>query len=178
VAEPPDGDKRAKSAAYARAARIVAELMRGSAAAAKLSAHPIPVGARGALSRALVKAGLATDDLDEAGRLFWRFETEDQTPIGFGGLEVHGREALLRSLLVLPPARNRGHGAAIVAALETEAYAAGCRNVWIASRTAEAYFDRLGYAMRARAEVPAAIAAASQFRSLGADGTVMVKPLR
>jgi N-acetylglutamate synthase-like GNAT family acetyltransferase len=145
----------------------------------KLLAHPMPPGGRGALSRVLAKAGLAIDDLEDAGRLFWRFETKDQVPVGFGGLEVHGKEALLRSLVTLPPARRRGVGAAIVAALETEALIAGCRSLWVITTDAVAYFERLGYGICVRADVARAIAQTRQFSSLCPDtATVLVKRLR
>src|SRR6516225_1695212 len=64
-----------------------------------------------------VKAGLPADDVGDARLLFWRFETTD-IPVGFGGLEIHGSDALLRSLVTLPPLRQIGMGAAMVAVLE------------------------------------------------------------
>ena len=48
-------------------------------------------------------------------------ETVEDIPVGFGGLEIHGSDALLRSLVTLPPLRQLGMGAAMVAVLETEA---------------------------------------------------------
>ncbi|HET9903710.1 MAG TPA: arsenic resistance N-acetyltransferase ArsN2 [Xanthobacteraceae bacterium] len=142
-------------------------------------AHPLPAGARAALCRALEKAGLPIDDVEEPGRLFWRFETEEQVPVGYGGLEVHGKEALVRSVLTLPPARHRGIGAKIVAALETEAFIAGCRSVWAITASAGPFFERLGYAVCERSQVPEAIAGTRQFRSICPDSArVLVKGLR
>src|SRR6202045_1992714 len=97
----------------------------------KLIARPLRAGERGALAAALAKAKLPTADIEAPGRLFWRFETTDEVPVGFGGLEVHGDDALLRSLVTLPPVRGRGIGAAMVAALEFEARLHECRSLWL-----------------------------------------------
>ncbi|HEX2215592.1 MAG TPA: arsenic resistance N-acetyltransferase ArsN2, partial [Xanthobacteraceae bacterium] len=145
----------------------------------RLIARPLPLGERAGLSRALAKAGLPIDDLEEAGRLFWRFETLDQVPVGFGGLEVHGRDALLRSLLTLPPAQKRGIGSAMVALLEIEAVTLRCRTAWLITTTAAGFFERLGYESCRREQVPATIRNTRQFSSLCPDSAaVLMKRLR
>ena len=93
--------------------------MRAGSRPPRVFAHPLKLGERGALSKALVKARLPVDDVEAPGPLFWRFETADSMPVGFGGLEIHGEDALLRSLLILPPLRSRGLGGNIMASLRT-----------------------------------------------------------
>src|SRR6266478_6269260 len=93
---------------------------------------------RDGLKAALVKAGLPADDVGDARVLFWRFETTD-IPVGFGGLEIHGSDALLRSLVTLPPLRQIGMGAAMVAVLETEARALKCRAIYLLTASAAIY---------------------------------------
>jgi amino-acid N-acetyltransferase len=132
----------------------------------KLVAKPIPHGERGVLARTLAKAGLPVDDVEEPGRFFWRFERSDQVPLGFGGLEIYGKEALLRSLLTLPPARKRGIGRGMVAVLEVEALAAGAQRIWLLTMDAALFFAQLGYAECARDKAPPAIQATDQWRSL------------
>ena len=145
----------------------------------QLLARPLPFGERGPLSRALAKAGLPAEDVEAPGRLFWRFETLDQVLMGFGGLEVHGKEALVRSVLSVPSVRKRGVGRSIVAALETEALIAGCHSLWIITTSAAAFFGQLDYAACDRAEVPRTIRKTEQFTSFcPASATVMVKRLR
>ena len=51
--------------------------------------------------------------------------------MGFGGLELHGTDARLHSAVTLPPLRELGMGAAIVAALEDEARAHRCRAIYL-----------------------------------------------
>jgi N-acetylglutamate synthase-like GNAT family acetyltransferase len=142
----------------------------------KLMAHPLRSDERAALKAALTKAKLPTEDIEAPGRLFWRFETSDEVPVGFGGLEVHGEDALLRSLVTLPPVRGRGIGTAMVAALEFEARLHGCRSLWLITTTAADFFQRLGYARCERAVVAPAIRETAEFSNLcPASAEVLMK---
>jgi N-acetylglutamate synthase-like GNAT family acetyltransferase len=144
----------------------------------KLTPHPLRDGERAALAAALAKAKLPTEDIESPGRLFWRFETRDEVPVGFGGLEVYGEDALLRSLVTLPPVRSRGVGAAMVAALEFEARLHGCRSMWLITTTAADFFARLGYVRCERAVVPPAIRETTEFSTLcPANADVLMKQL-
>ena len=146
--------------------------------AAPLIALPLAVWERDGLKAALTRAGLPADDILAPGLQFWRFSTQDDVPAGFGGIEVHGADALMRSVVTLPPLRARGIGQAIVQALEAEAVVMKCRAVWLLTTTAREFFDRLGYAAVDRADVPGPIRATAQFSSLCPDSaTVMVKRL-
>jgi GNAT superfamily N-acetyltransferase len=87
-----------------------------------LFAQPLATWERDGLKAALARAGLPADDIQDDGPLFWRFERDDM-PVGFAGIEVHGSDALLRSLVTLPPLRLQGVGGAMVDKMETEARA-------------------------------------------------------
>jgi N-acetylglutamate synthase-like GNAT family acetyltransferase len=145
--------------------------------APRLLARPLKVWERGALAAALAKAGLGFADLKSPHHLFWRYETsDDDIPVGFGGLEIYEDDALLRSVLTLPPMRNRGIGTRIVALLESEAMLRRCRSIWILTKTATGFFGRLGYAACHRAVVPEAIRGTEEFLTLcSQDAGVMVK---
>ncbi len=141
-----------------------------------LVAHPLAPFERDGLAAALTKAGLPVEDLEEPGPIFWRFENED-VPVGFGGLEIHGDQALLRSVVTLPPVRQRGIGGAIVAMLEMEARVRHCRNVWLLAPAAD-FFTRFGYRQCERSEVPKPIQETAQFARLcPASAVVMTKRL-
>ncbi len=145
-------------------------------AAPRLLASPLAAWERDGLKTALIKAGLPADDVGDARLLFWRFESINDVPVGFGGLEIHGPDALLRSLVILPPLRDIGMGRAIVATLEIEAAARQCRAVYLLTTSQAEFFSRIGYAPCARGEVPDAIRASQQFASLcPANAAVMVK---
>jgi N-acetylglutamate synthase-like GNAT family acetyltransferase len=120
---------------------------------------------RDGLKAALAKAGLPIDDVDEAGRLFWRFEIGDM-PVGFAGLEVHGNVALLRSVVTMPPLRRRGIGRAMVEVVETDAVARAVHRLYLLTVDSAAFFAALGYAPCRRDDVPAMLAATPQFAAL------------
>jgi N-acetylglutamate synthase-like GNAT family acetyltransferase len=148
------------------------------AQARRLQATPLAVWERDGLTAALVRAGLPADDVSDPYVLLWRFETYEDVPVGFGGLEIYSYDALLRSVVTLPPLRQVGMGTAIVAALEGEAHARRCGAIYLLTATEADFFARLGYAPCARSDVPEAIRASRQFAALGPPtATVMVKRL-
>jgi N-acetylglutamate synthase-like GNAT family acetyltransferase len=142
----------------------------------KLRAQPLRENERGALASALRKAGLPVDELDVPGRLFFRFERLDDVPVGFGGLEIFGPDALLRSVITLPPLRKQGIGGAIVSALEGEAAAHKCGAIYLLTTDAARFFERLGYARCERADLPASIRGSRQFTTFCPESAIaMVK---
>jgi N-acetylglutamate synthase-like GNAT family acetyltransferase len=159
--------------------RAPGDRVRRTAKPPRLNAIPLAAWERDGVLAALRRAGLPADDVASPGRLFWRFETVDLTPVGFGGLEIHDGEALLRSVVTLPPVRGRGIARAIIAALETEARIADCRAIWLATTSATQLFDQLGYATCKIAIVPQPIRDTPEFVALAAASpTVMMKRLK
>jgi amino-acid N-acetyltransferase len=142
----------------------------------RLIATPLAAWEREGVKAALVKAALPADDVDDPHVLLWRFETVEGTPVGFGGLEIFGTDALLRSLITLPPLRQVGMGAAMVAMLEIEARALKCRAIYLLTGSDARFFARLGYAACAHGKVPAEVRASRQFAALcPPTATAMVK---
>jgi arsenate reductase len=139
-----------------------------------LTACPLAVWERDGLAAALRKANLPADDVTAPATLFWRFSTDDDVPAGFGGLEVYGADALMRSIVTLPPLRGRGIGTAIIAALEVEARLAKCRSVYVLTTTAQRLFENLGYEKLDRSQAPAAIRETKQFSSLCPDSAALL----
>ena len=61
----------------------------------RLIATPLAAWEREGFKAALVKAKLPADDVDDPHVLVWRFEAVEGTPVGFGGLELFGSDALV-----------------------------------------------------------------------------------
>ena len=145
----------------------------------RLTAIPLAAWERDGLEAALRKAKLPADDIASPDHLFWRFETQEFTPVGFGGLEIHGRDALLRSVVTLPPLRRRGIARAIVMNLETEARVGSCWAIWLLTTSAAPLFEPLGYAVCESAVVPQPIRETAEFATLNsASATIMMKRLK
>lgn len=145
----------------------------------RLQASPLAEWEREGLKAALLGAGLPASDVDDPRHLFWRFETFEDIPVGFGGFEVHGHSALLRSIVTLPQLRHLGMGGAIVATLELEAHTHGCDTIYLLSATEEDFFEGLGYAPCPQSEVPDAIRGSREFAAATASNpSVLVKRIR
>ncbi len=124
--------------------------------------------------RLLEEAKLPTADLT-AGHLehFFGCGTQD-APRGVVGLEVHGDDALLRSLAVGLRARGRGCARALVARAERYAREHGVRRIYLLTTTAADFFARLGYKRVEREKAPGSIRATSEFSALCPVSSVLV----
>jgi len=130
--------------------------------------------AAGHVASLLESAGLPSDDLNAAMLADFFACGDRDAPSGVIGLELYGREALLRSLVVRDSARGRGAGRALVAAAETHARDAGARTVYLLTETASAFFSSLGYRPLARERAPQAIRATAQFATLCPDSAALM----
>ncbi|OYD81602.1 arsenic resistance N-acetyltransferase ArsN2 [Azospirillum brasilense] len=129
------------------------------------SVTPLTNAERPALARLLAANSLPTDDLDEPGRRFWRVADARGT-LGYGGLEVHGADALLRSVVVPDERRGAGNGRAVVAAVRAQAVTLGVERLWLLTTDAAGFFERLGFQRVERMSAPPAIQSSAQFAGL------------
>ncbi len=137
----------------------------------------LPVGERSTLAALLASAALPADDIDLTPGRFWRFH-DAHGDVGFAGLEVHGNDALLRSLLVPAERRGQGHGRAILDWMLDQAASLGVRRVFLLTTTAADFFAAADFTRIARDAAPANIRATSEFASLCPETAVsMMKPL-
>ena len=111
--------------------------------------------------------GLPVDDLSSVSLEYFELAVDAQGRIvGVAGFDRADRDALLRSLAVTADWRGRGLGEQLVARREAAARDAGVDRLFLLTTSAADYFRRLGYGEVSRADVPEAIAAHAQFRSL------------
>lgn len=126
----------------------------------------------------LAAADLPTAEIDRAGARYIKLCRGGET-IAFAGLEAHGRDALLRSVVVHPVERGRGAGRHVVEAALAGAAKAGIATVYLLTTTAPEFFARLGFAVVPRDQVPPAIARTSEFATLcPASAVCMRKDIR
>jgi amino-acid N-acetyltransferase len=135
-----------------------------------ISARP---ALRGAVSL-LESAGLPTVDLrqEHLEHLFYCGTSE--APKGLVGLELHGADALLRSLVVTPAARGSGLGAALVEHAEGYARSRGVQAMYLLTSTAERFFAHRGYLRIARAAVSPAIQGTQEFAQLCPESSALM----
>ncbi|MBX4949634.1 GNAT family N-acetyltransferase [Rhizobium binae] len=136
----------------------------------ELTLEQVPSG--NDLRTALMAAGLPVDDLDDAGRLYFECRDADGVLIGFSGLEKCGPDFLLRSMVILPEFRSRGYGRDL--ALATVAQAPLSADIYLATTTAAAFFELLGFAGVTRDHVPGPILSTRQLSGIcPASATIM-----
>jgi amino-acid N-acetyltransferase len=113
-----------------------------------------------------------------AGPASFYLACADGECVGVGGIERHGRAALVRSVVVKADRRGEGYGRALVAALEDEARSRGATTAVLLTTTAADFFAECGYEEIPRAEAPAQLHETSEFRTLcPAAASCMHKPL-
>ena len=83
--------------------------------------------------------------------------------IGCVGVEVYGRQAVLRSLAVAPESRGRGLGSRLMAEALNLAKEAGCAEVFLLTRTIERMAERHGFVRIQRQQVPPSALASREF---------------
>ncbi|MBK4722031.1 arsenate reductase (glutaredoxin) [Azospirillum sp. YIM DDC1] len=138
------------------------------------SVIPLADAERPVLARLLAANGLPTDDLDEPGRRFWRV-ADDRGTLGYGGLEIHGADALLRSVVVPAERRGAGGGRAVVAAVRAQALTLGVGRLWLLTTGAAGFFERFGFQRVERASAPPAIQSSAQFAGLCPGSAVCLR---
>jgi protein-tyrosine-phosphatase/N-acetylglutamate synthase-like GNAT family acetyltransferase len=114
----------------------------------------------------LQAAALPTEDLAQSKGTFFRFADRQGNPVGYGGIELYGKDALLRSIAVPPEAQKHGHGSAITRLLLRYADIQGAETGYLLTTDAAPFFSKLGFRVVARTDVPQAILATQQASSL------------
>ena len=103
----------------------------------------------------IASAGMMTDGIEWPAACYILAYHGDEA-IGVVGVEAKIDAALIRSLYVQPAMRQRGIGAALLAAARKAAHTRGARHLYLFSTDAGGFFERQGFV---RAEVADVIAA-------------------
>lgn len=122
----------------------------------------------------LERNDLPTGDVrDEPGRFY--VARADGDRVGVGGVEVHGTDGLLRSVVVERSARGQGIGSALVGSLESRASESGVGTLYLLTTTAAEFFAGLGYDEIERDRVPHAIRETTEFADLCPDSATCMR---
>lgn len=122
----------------------------------------------------LAAAGLTPEGVESHVQDFLLAVRDNGAIVGCAGLERYGRDGLLRSVAVDERERGAGIGAALVKRLIEEAEAEGRDDIVLLTFTAAEYFERFGFRVIERSEVPPGVQASVEFRgACPATATVM-----
>ena len=117
------------------------------------------------VERRLVGNDLPAEDVRSKPDCFYVGYAGDE-PVGVGGIEVYGRDGLLRSVVIEDSARGNGYGTALCDGLEDEASAANVATLYLLTATAADFFADRGYEEIERTDAPAAIQRTAEFDDL------------
>ena len=95
--------------------------------------------------------------------------------VGIGGVEVHGSDGLLRSVVVTESNRGQGYGTALCRGLEDYARNDGVETLYLLTTTAAPFFRRRGYQEIARENVPSSIRRTTEFADLCPDSATCLR---
>jgi amino-acid N-acetyltransferase len=126
----------------------------------------------------LEAANLPIEDIREEMLPHFFYAGSDGAPQGLVGVELLGREGLLRSLVVEERARGSGLGKSLVEHAERHAASCGVKSLFLLTTTAEPFFKRLNYGRIDRDAAPPTVKQTSEYASLcPASSAFMVKQL-
>lgn len=128
------------------------------------SIRPALPGDSSKIKELLEESHLFSDDLAELRGAFWVLADEAETAQGFIGFELRGAQALLRSAVVAPGLRGRGHGRALTHHALNWARQNAITRVYCFSTDAGAYWQRFGFAPAPVDELVTSLPDTSQVR--------------
>ncbi len=99
----------------------------------------------------------------------------NSTLTGVVGLELKHNHALLRSLAVIEPQRNKGLARQLVKEIEKYAKSQRVDTLYLLTLTAERFFAKQGYRKIDRKSAPPAIQKTTEFNSLCPETAVCMK---
>jgi len=123
----------------------------------------------------LRSADLPTEGVVESLADYWVALEEPDGVVGLIGLEIHGPDGLLRSLVVHPDQRRRGLAARLCSELFGRARAELLRAVYLLTTDAAEYFTRHGFASVERSDVPVGIRESQEFSTLCPVSAVVMR---
>lgn len=127
-----------------------------------------------AICKLLETASLPLEGVSESIGNFILAEGNAILVVGAAGLEVYGRFALLRSVVVAPGWQGYGVGRALTGEILSRARSRNIDEVYLLTTTAESYFPSFGFTRVERADVPDELQQSPELRgACPASATVM-----
>jgi amino-acid N-acetyltransferase len=128
----------------------------------------------GALQHLLKSDQLCFNDINDQGVHLFGVHLNDEL-VGYFGYELFKNQALFRSMVVVPRARNKGYGSIIWNQAKEQMVTEGISDVYLLTNTAAPFFSKLGFEEMARASAPEPILATTEFKEFCPADSVCMK---
>lgn len=100
---------------------------------------------------------------------------EDSVFVGIIGLEKFDNIGLLRSLVVLEEYRSKGYGKKICNSLIEHARSQGIKQLYLLTTTARKFFEKIGFKIVKRKDVPIRIKNTDEFSTLCPESAICMQ---
>ena len=107
-------------------------------------------------------------------RSYWVAE-DDTGVVGTIGVETYGAAGLLRSVAVRPARQTSGIGRLLVEVASAAAVDGGIQALYLLTTTAAGYFQRQGFVVVERDEVPAAVRMSIEFHGACPESAICMR---
>lgn len=129
----------------------------------EVSIKPIAKSELEGLRLVLLAEGLPVENILDAPVDFFSAQAENGAAVAWGGLEIYGNQAILRSVVVNSVLRGTGAGRKLVRELIDEARIRGLKRLWLLTNSAENFFGKMGFSHAIRSEAPIEIQNSEEF---------------
>ena len=136
-----------------------------------LSIEPAVAGDLAAIVQLLGRSGLDADGLEQHLDTTLVARRNSQL-VASAGLELYGRQALLRSVVVAPQLQGTGLGRRMTGQVLALAQTRGITQVYLLTETARDFFARFGFRLMERADVPHKVQLSQEFSMACAQNAV------
>ncbi len=111
----------------------------------------------------LLAEALPVETILSAPVQFYEIVTDTGARIGWGGLEIYGDHAVVRSVVIKSVLRKTGAGRVLIKSLIHEARALGLKKLWLLTISAEVFFEKMGFKHALRTDAPKDIQNCEEF---------------
>ena len=119
---------------------------------------------------------LPTEDLSDIFNSLYVGIQGDEV-VGVGGIERHGADGLLRSLVIAPSMQRQGYGQQLCRQLIMQAQRDGIQTLYLLTNTAPLFFAQLGFQRIERQSAPITMQQTTEFKSLCPDSAICMQLL-
>jgi amino-acid N-acetyltransferase len=141
----------------------------------KVTVSGLRGGEQSEVTALITACGLPVEDLTPQKLRHFVIARKGDRPIGTAGIEMTGRQSMLRSVAVSEAYRGRGIAAKLVTAAERYALSLGIDTLYLLTMTADDFFAGQGFVKIDRRDAPAAIRSTPEFKCLCAETAVCMQ---
>jgi N-acetylglutamate synthase-like GNAT family acetyltransferase len=105
----------------------------------------------------------------------WVLQLSNGVVAGVAGLELYGKNGLLRSVAVIKNMQNQGYGTTLTSFVIEEAKNGGVMDLFLLTTTAAEFFKKLGFKMENREKIVGGIKDSVEFKSACPKTAVLMR---